>query len=426
MSRPSPRPHGRSPLTARGWAAVALGVACLIGANALGRVELVLFGLTMLLLVAGAWVSLRLAGRVVDVDRSLSTDVASVGGVSHVRARLTLSARPVPGGTWRDGLPPALRAVPTDTSPHGPVGELPPGGRGTMPASYAVMGMRRGRHTIGPLETAAVDPFGLARRRTAMGARTPVTIVPAVVPLAALPGAPAANGGARSSSDRHGQGADNLIPRPYAPGDSMRRIHWRASAHHGSFMVREEERETTPRAIVVFDRGAARWGPDAARGDDDGFESAVTTCASVAWSLARDGYAVTVIDSDGAPLALVESHDDVAAMLVGFASAGPRGDDTLPRLADGIGDAAAAPVVLVTGRLAPDDVAAIAPVAGRSSRAVLLSVDPRGDALDRAAHAGWHAARLGTDVEAAWLSATRPADAPDSPSPRTGAARVGH
>mgnify|MGYP000485301648 CR=1 FL=1 len=27
--------------------------------------------------------------------------------------------------------------------------------------------------------------------------------------------------------------------RDYVPGDSMRRIHWRQTAHHGQFMVKE-------------------------------------------------------------------------------------------------------------------------------------------------------------------------------------------
>lgn len=432
--RSSPDPRGRrapgtrslsgAPLTARGLAAVVLGVGLMIAANALGRIELAVFGLTLLLLTGASWVTLLLAGRVVDVERTLSTDVASVGGISEVRAVLVLSTRPVPGGRWHDRLPDALRAVVTDAAPNGPVGDLPPGRRGVLPVTYAVMGMKRGRHAIGPLETAAIDPFGLARRRITAGGRTPVTIVPPVVPLRALPGAPGATGGATSTTDRHGQGADNLIPRPYAPGDSMRRIHWRASAHHGSFMVREEERETTPRAIVVFDRSAPRWSTDAVRGEDEGFEAAVTLVASAAWSLVRDGYAVEVMDSDGATLALVETQDDVSEMLVTFASVGPRAEDTLERLAASIGNWTSAPVILVTGRLTGEDVAGLAPVATQASRAVLLSVDPRGDALERAARTGWHPARLGTDVESAWLSATRPDDdtASSAMRPGTGAA----
>ena len=407
MSPSSPaRTLGAAPLTPRGLGAVLLGIALLVAATSLGRVELALFGLALILLVVGGWISLRLSGRVVDVDRALSTDVASVGGMSHVEARLQLSIRPVPGGVWRDALPDALRPVSTDASP-GPSGELPPGGRGTLHVSYAVVGMRRGRHAVGPLQTAAVDPFGLARRRMTVGMRTPVTIVPAVVALPSLPGSPGAVGSSQLTTGRHGQGADNLIPRPYAPGDSMRRIHWRASAHHGSFMVREEERETTPHAIIVFDRGAARWGGTARHGGDEGFEAAVTLVVSAAWSLARDGYSVSVTDSDGAPIGLVESHEDMSDLLVAFASVSPRGEDTLHRLGSSGIVRSAAPVVLVTGRLTSEDVAGFGAVAGQSSRPVLLSARPEGDALERAARGGWHTARLGSDVEASWGAATQ-------------------
>ena len=402
----SPSRLSAAPLTPRGLGAALLGAVLLIAAMALGRIELALFGLTLLLLVVAGWISLRLSGRVVDVDRALSTDVASVGGLSHVEARLQLSVRPVPGGMWQDALPDALRAVATESSP-GPSGELPPGGRGTLHVTYAVMGMRRGRHAVGPLQTAAVDPFGLARRRMTIGMRTPVTIVPAVVALPALPGFPGAIGSSQLTTGRHGQGADNLIPRPYAPGDSMRRIHWRASAHHGSFMVREEERETTPHAIVVFDRGAARWDGTASHGGDEAFEAAVTLVVSATWSLARDGYSVSVMDSDGAPIGTVESHEDMSDLLVVFASVSPRGEDSLQRLGSSGVVRSAAPVILVTGRLTSDDVASFGAVAAQSSRPVLLSARPEGDALERASRSGWHTARLGTDVEASWEAATQ-------------------
>src|SRR5690606_1012528 len=106
-----------------------------------------------------------------------------------------------------------------------------------------------------------------------------------------------------------GQGADNLIPRAYMSGDSMRRIHWRASAHRGDLMVRQEEQESTPEATVVFDRNVDRYGREALLrpGEDPAFEAAVSACASAVARLTDEGYVVTVIDVDGA--ALVERID---------------------------------------------------------------------------------------------------------------------
>ncbi|WP_188755846.1 DUF58 domain-containing protein [Microbacterium album] len=378
-----------------------VGTACLVAAYALARVELAVLGLTLLTLVAGAGVGLLLAGRVTDVRRSLSTEVARVGGVSHVRLSLSLSARPIPGGAWRDALPDALAAL----EASGASGPLSAGARDTTQASYAVVGMRRGRHAIGPLMAESSDPFGLVRLRRPAGERTPVSVVPAVVPLPPLPGAPAATGGARSAADRHGQGADNLIPRPYAPGDSMRRIHWRASARHDELMVREEERETTPRAVVVIDRSGARWGRHAAQGQDPEFESAVTMCVSAAWSLVRDGYSVDVMDSEGVLLALVGGPEDVEGMLVAFAGVEPVPGDALPGLASALGEAASAPVILVARGLSHDDVAGLGSVAARSPRSLLLAAGTDPDVLDHASRAGWHTAHLGGDVEATWAAA---------------------
>ena len=104
--------------------------------------------------------------------------------------------------------------------------------------------------------------------------------------IAELPRSLGDAGDGISADERSGQGADNLIPRPYAPGDSMRRIHWRASAHRGEFMVRDEEQESTPTATVLLDLTPLHWPADAREGDDPGFESAVTACVSAAWRLA--------------------------------------------------------------------------------------------------------------------------------------------
>ncbi|WP_286303197.1 DUF58 domain-containing protein [Microbacterium suwonense] len=153
--------------------------------------------------------------------------------------------------------------------------------------------------TLGPLLLRTTDPFGLVQREQAFGDTRTITVIPQTVALIPLPTKVGAAGGtAQTRSTRLGQGADNLIPRPYASGDSRRRIHWRATAHRGDLMVRQEEEEASPDALVVLDRAADRWdrpGDDV----DPAFETAVTLCGSVALRLAQDGYSVDVVDSAG-------------------------------------------------------------------------------------------------------------------------------
>ena len=91
-----------------------------------------------------------------------------------------------------------------------------------------------------------------------------MTVAPAIVDLPPLTDfAGEAGGTLHTTTNQLGQGADNLVARPYVPGDSMRRIHWRATAHRDELMVRQEEQESTPEASVVLDRGVLRWSPEA-------------------------------------------------------------------------------------------------------------------------------------------------------------------
>ena len=53
--------------------------------------------------------------------------------------------------------------------------------------------------------------------------------------------------------------------RPYAPGDSMNRIHWRSTARHGDIQVKEFDLEQTADAWIILD---LQRGIQAGRGED--------------------------------------------------------------------------------------------------------------------------------------------------------------
>ncbi|MFY3754021.1 DUF58 domain-containing protein, partial [Lacticaseibacillus paracasei] len=74
--------------------------------------------------------------------------------------------------------------------------------------------------------------------------------------------------------------------------------------HHELVTVRQEEKEAAPEATVVIDLDSARWPAraSATRGDR-GFEAAVSACLSITTRLAREGFAVSVVDAHGTPLA---------------------------------------------------------------------------------------------------------------------------
>ncbi|SIT69451.1 DUF58 domain-containing protein [Microbacterium sp. RU33B] len=397
------------PLTVRGTGALVLAFACFILAGELGVVELMYIGMLLLAVLASGLVSLYLVRRSDRVSRSLSPDIVSVGRDSVVTARVGVrTALPTPPGIWRDTVPKGLSG-----KAHGVFPALGSGlraGERVIELEYEVRGMRRGVHAIGPLTVTSTDPFGLAHRTTVFGERTTVTVAPAVTDLPPLTNfAGEAGGTLHTTTNQLGQGADNLVARPYMPGDSMRRIHWRASAHQGSLMVRQEEQESTPEATVVIDRSVLRWSIEAlqAPGTDPGFEAAVATAVSVLTRLTHDGYSVEIIDSDGTELAeRIDGGDmtEVEGVVNQFATLTAQRDDHLHRLPRVFSGVMTGPVVLIVGRFDPADAATIAPVAHHSTMPILFAVAPVGDALDRAVDLGWHAAAITpvSDLVAAW------------------------
>lgn len=400
------------PLTVRGTGALILAVVCFVTANEVGIVELMYFGLLLIAAVVAAVGSLYLTRRSDVVTRSLVPDVATVGRDSLVTVRVGVrTAVPTPPGIWRDTLPKGLRGASDGIFPA--LGSGLRGSERVVELSYPVTGVRRGIHSIGPLSVRSTDPFGLAQRHTLFGERTPVTVAPALIDLPQLTDFSGDTGGTlHTTTNQIGQGADNLVARPYAPGDSMRRIHWRATAHRDELMVRQEEQESTPEASVVLDRGVLRWSTEAmqAPGTDAGFEAAVSACVSAVARLVHDGYAVEVLDSDGTLIAeRIDGGDmtEVEGLLSHFATVTARRDDSLARLPRIFAGVMTGPVILIVGRFDPADADAIAPVAHHSTLPMLFAVSPVGDALDCAADLGWRVGSIEPDgdLAATWGNA---------------------
>jgi uncharacterized protein (DUF58 family) len=396
------------PLTIRGTGAALLAIAAFVIAQRAGIPELLYFATLLAALLVAAAVALLAARGDGEVSRVITPEVPEVGGTATivVRARLR-TALPSGPGRWRDALPAGLSGRAEGSSPA--TGSTLAGAGGRIEVRYDVVGAKRGIHSVGPLEVTTTDPFGMLRRRLALGRSTPVTVAPAIVDLAPLPSASGEAGGTRQSTTLQvGQGADNLVARPYAPGDSMRRIHWRATAHRDTLMVRQEEQESSPAATVVLDRTGSRWGALSAHapGSDPAFETAVTACVSIVARLVHEGYTVDVVDSDGALLTEpVDGGDDVEArrLAAGFASLRARADDPARRVVPAAAAALAGPVVVITGALSPEDRSTLGGVAHHSAMPVLISVTDGAD-LDRLRQGGWRAVALapGADVARAW------------------------
>lgn len=378
----------RRPLTARGLGALVLGVLFTIAANIVSAPILVYVAVLLFILTAFAVLAVYVPRRSGTVTRQVSTDLLTVGEESRVTVRFALRSLRIPHGLWRDVLPDAVTGSAS--------GEYPPDS-GVL--RYPITGVRRGVWPVGPLILRTVDPFGLAQREQAFGDTRTVTVVPEVIPLAPLAAHWGAAGGtAHTASSRLGQGSDNLSPRHYVSGDSMRRIHWRATAHRGELMVRQEEEESSPDAVVVIDRAAGRWAR-ADRGVDPAFEAAVSACASIALHLATEGYSVDVVDSAGSVIGTLRGHeDDRDELLVALAMLAPRGEAR--DLATIVGGTPPGPLVVITGRIGAADHSVLHH--GGAAVPILLATDPAPEVITAASASGWTSAVLTDDISASW------------------------
>jgi uncharacterized protein (DUF58 family) len=111
----------------------------------------------------------------------------------------------------------------------------------------------RGEHIFGPVELRSGDLFGLATRTVMVEHRRSVLVLPRVVPIDAL-GLPTRFPlGNDRTHDPHMVDPMRVAGvRQYLPGDSMRQIHWKASARVGSLQTKILEPSAAPRVLLCL------------------------------------------------------------------------------------------------------------------------------------------------------------------------------
>ncbi|MCS6711483.1 DUF58 domain-containing protein [Brachybacterium sp. EF45031] len=392
MSIPRPLPTGRG-LTLL-VLAVLLGTLGIVTGLYAARAAAVVLALA--LLVGLLAVLLGSGGR--GVRRQLREDAVEVGEETHLQ--LTRTGR-APWGrlTVRQALPQALGGPATVP--------LVNGLQGTLPVRH------RGIHPLGAVDLDLHDPWGLWRMRR----RVP-TGDDAVIGLprweriseeiAAAAGIARRDG--RNAAAPRGGGEIGTFPRPYVPGDDIRRIHWRATARTGSLMTREDEPAEADCAVIMLDTRRSTPADD----------RLVELTASLLETLRTHAWTVHVLDAggeeitraeprsgrQGSPLggevdAVAVRRSRIALAQVGFAGETPgRGRGDLP-VAGALGTGAVLAVAVVAaGAGRPDaDGLDIDQVAGRSARRWVLVVDPAtppDGPVEVTSRGRWAIARLGT------------------------------
>jgi uncharacterized protein (DUF58 family) len=247
--------------------------------------------------------------------------------------------------------------------------------------TYQITPALRGRYTLGPLTIRITDPFGMIELQRSFSETSTLIVTPPVIKLATvrLMGEWSGSGESRPRAIASA-GEEDATIRPYRHGDDMRRVHWRATAHHDQLMVRREEQPWQSRATILLDN---RVSGHAGEGVDSSFEWAVTAAASVGVHLTDRGYAVRMVTDHGGSVSGM-SHDAAAGpvsaqapLLDALAVVGAERRASLGQWQAMLGssDAATGLLVGVFGRLRSREATVVADLRHGSTAALAVLVD---------------------------------------------------
>ena len=140
--------------------------------------------------------------------------------------------------------------------------------------------VRRGHFRIEPLQIQTGDPFGFFEASASVGQGVTVVVYPRIeaIPMWRIPAASIE--GSHSAPERTLQTTPLATTvRPWAPGDSMNRIHWKSTARQGEILVKEFELETTADAWIILD---LQRSIQTGRGDESTVEAGIRVAAAIA------------------------------------------------------------------------------------------------------------------------------------------------
>lgn len=153
-------------------------------------------------------------------------------------------------------------------------------GGNTQTWPMEIRARKRGAYSLGPVEIANGDPFGLFRRERRFGNPEDVLIFPRTHSLPEFEIPPADISGDSSVRRRsHTVTPHASSVRDYAPGDSLSRVHWASSARMGKLMSKEFDLGRAAEVWVVVD---LEEGTHAGEFEESTDEYAVSIAASLA------------------------------------------------------------------------------------------------------------------------------------------------
>ncbi|HSS27490.1 MAG TPA: DUF58 domain-containing protein [Usitatibacter sp.] len=293
-------------LTAGGWLIVGLAAASAVfGLNTTETLIYQVFGIAVSLLLVAAIASARLGARMAITRRLPSVATAgtvfgytlSIRNVGR-RAATSLEVQEVLGTERPAAIDFIAHKVHEDRErnlfdrlvgyprwvslmrmrlgarpPEARVETVAPGE--TISLALECVPLRRGVLRFDAVSLGRVEPLGLMRALRRVALPETLLVMPRTYPAATLtlPGARRLQPGGVAFAGRVGDAEEFMSLRDYRPGDTPRRIHWKAWARSGRPVVKEYQDEFFVRHALLLDTFSP---PDAAA-----FEAAVSLAASL-------------------------------------------------------------------------------------------------------------------------------------------------
>ena len=417
-------------LTIRGYGFLAASVALYIAAPILGQREIAFAASAALALPLLSVILVSVRHPKLTVVRRFDPETASAGTDCEVSLAIqNWGMAPTPVANWYDDAAAPLSRSPIAVFPALPsFRSLETDTPRVTTVRYLIESPRRGQHSVGPLWIRFGDPFGLATRRLSVGGTDTLTVTPEVETLTRgsfrLPNG---DGQAMQSRRPAASGEQDVIARKYQTGDSIRRVHWPATARHSELMVRQDDQHTDHEAVIVLDTRLESFssasGRRTAHDHSDGFEWAVSMAVSIGLHLLNEGYRTVLVESAESAAPRASDHAAGGAPELLLRGARARLDAGHPPLAvrDIVADAGRvsgelAPLFAVLGDIDAESVDALRRSASAASSALAFVVHDTPastsvpawakDLRDDLVHAGWTVRLVSPDENpaAAWES----------------------
>lgn len=238
-----------------------------------------------------------------DCERSISETMMQQGESTEVEVKVTNpNPWPIPWVYIEDYVPPFCEL----NGENKRLASLMPGQSTSI--KYKLTCPKRGYHRVGPLLMESGDLFGLEKRFRTGTRRDYFSVLPTVAYIDTFNIATRRPQGPVRHTNRIYEDPTRINNiRLYAPGDPLKRIHWKLTARTGQLHVKTYEPTSVTGGTVVLDLHDESYLPE---NKDERIELAITTASSIAYLLQMSGEQVGMVTNarDAAEVARYEAE----------------------------------------------------------------------------------------------------------------------